>query len=182
MYFLSAPNEGSQQAGLRGFSLGQFADEDQTSRDAILKALQLNPVGGYVRGSAARKQLDDAINSVPVCSALQLAQQLLNGQGSLERLFRYRLDPATQQTLLKILAEKAKVCQQQQKDILRRKEEDARTMQEMLQQMCVTLRKEEPLIQELCRRTGEDSEQCRKFRAGVLESREQLRRQRFPCP
>jgi len=81
---------------------------------AINDALKLNPKGGYVRGSAARRQLDQAITSVPGDSAASIKTQLEKGQDPIGRLFRHRLHPVTQKVLLTILANKALEFQRSQ--------------------------------------------------------------------
>src|SRR5512135_3080791 len=96
-------NDQNQQAGLRGFSDSPPLDERQKSLDALLRALQLNPVGGYVIGSLARKRLEDAINIVPLTSALEICNQLSKGEGPLGRLFQYRLHKVTKDAMLHIL-------------------------------------------------------------------------------
>ena len=90
----------SKLAGLGG--LGQPSDTER-SIEAITKALEISPVDGYIKGSAARAKLHIAFLSVPLPSALALHQQLSAGTGALGRLFQYRLHPATMTWLLGIL-------------------------------------------------------------------------------
>ena len=98
----------SSANGMAGFRL-----EGETAA-AINDALKLNPRGGYVKGSAARRKLDQAITSVPGGSAASIKAQLEKGQDPIARLFRYRLHPVTQRTLLALLANKAYAFQRSQ--------------------------------------------------------------------
>src|SRR5947207_648701 len=100
MYFIPETNNRTQEVGLRGFGQPRDTSQRQESLDAVLRALQLNPVGGYVKGSSARKQLEEAFKSVPVTSALELFNQLRTGAGPLGRLFQYRLHDVTKHTML----------------------------------------------------------------------------------
>lgn len=174
-------NDRTQQAGLRGFAQAS-QDEYLKSLDAILKALQINPVQGYVIGSSARKRLEEAFESVPRSSALKLANQLLNKEGPLGRLFRYRLHTTTQQAMLFILARKAKESLQQEKEELRVQEEAVRQRKALHQQLCEMMRKEKLAVDELCKIVGEDSDQCKQHRRKSHEARLQLRAEGVICP
>src|SRR6266705_4897935 len=100
-------------AGLAEPQPGAF----QQSIQAIEKALKLNPVGGYVKGSAARAELDAAFASVPACDAVKLYRKLRFGTTPLARLFKYRLHPKTFGEMLEILKSKIPECL----DLLRQK-------------------------------------------------------------
>jgi len=170
-----------QQTGLQGFAQTPPLSEHQRSLDAILRVLRLNPVGGYVKGSSARRQLEEAFESVPPCSALELAQKLLKSEGTLEKLFRHRLATPTRQVVLQILIRKAKECQVQKKEELRLKEERHRKDEERRQLLCKISRTSDRLVEEFCRNTGEDSE-CRKLRSEAVKEREQFRMKGIHCP
>jgi hypothetical protein len=86
--------------------IGEFAQptsDAERSIEAITKALQINPVDGYITGSAARRKLHIAFLSVPLPSALALHDQLSAGTGALGRLFQHRLHRATRKWLLDML-------------------------------------------------------------------------------
>ena len=53
MYIVTKANDRIHQGDLRGIAQPS-QDEYRRSLDAILKALQINPVGGYVKESPAR--------------------------------------------------------------------------------------------------------------------------------
>jgi hypothetical protein len=165
----------------------------QKSLVAIRAALELNPRTGYVKGSPPRKQLDDAFESVPQCSAFELATQLLKGEGPLEKLFRYRLARPSQRAMFLVLMRKVNECQQQKREELRRIQEEQRRIQEEQrriqeeqrrrnEEICRNLMSKDVLIAEFCRLTGEGSDQCRKLRSGALKTREQIRMQGIRCP
>ena len=103
MYLITQANDRPQQVGLRGLSDPPLPCADKTGKDAIQCALQLNPAGGYVKGSRARRILDAAFASVPPSSAQKLHDQLADPRDTLGKLFRYRLARPTRQTMLKIL-------------------------------------------------------------------------------
>ena len=183
MYISHAPSDRDERTRFQGLSddapdLQQF----QKSLTAIRAALELNPRTGYVKGSPPRKQLEEAFESVPRSSALELAQKLLEKEGPLERLFRYRLHAATQQAMLWVLARKAKEFLQQQKEELRRMEEEERRRRDLELELCVNLKRDDSLTEEICRRTGESSDQCREFRSKALKTREQFRMAGVRCP
>jgi hypothetical protein len=103
------------------FQLSGFAEPQpepfQQSVQAIQKALDRNPVGGYVKGSAARAELDAAFASVPPCDAIKLYRELRFGTTPLARLFKYRLHPKTFREMLGVLKAKVPECL----DLLRQK-------------------------------------------------------------
>jgi hypothetical protein len=103
MYIAQAPSDRDEHARFQGLS-DDAPDPQQLQKSlaAIRAALALNPRTGYVKGSPPRKQLEEAFESVPRSSALELTKQLLEKEGLLERLFRYRLHAATQQAMLGI--------------------------------------------------------------------------------
>jgi hypothetical protein len=186
MYIAHTPSDRDEHVRFQGLS-DDAPDPQQLQKSlaAIRAALELNPRTGYVKGSPPRKQLEEAFESVPRSSALELTKQLLKKEGPLERLFRYRLHAATQQAILGILLRKAREFSQQLKEELRRKEEQRRRLEEQRRlhlELCAASKRRDSLIEELCRRTGEGSDQCRKFRSEALQTREQFRKDGFPCP
>jgi hypothetical protein len=85
---------------LAGFGeLAQPSDLDR-SKELLMKVLELNPAGGYVKGSAAGNRLRIAILTVPFGSAKTLHDQLKAGTGALGQLFQRRLHPETQKWVL----------------------------------------------------------------------------------
>jgi hypothetical protein len=97
---------GRPRAGIGG--LGQPTDEER-SREFLKKVLEINPPGGYVTGSSARRKLHVAILSVPLPSAKALHDQLKAGSGDLGRLFQGRLHTATRKWVLEKLARKHRI-------------------------------------------------------------------------
>jgi hypothetical protein len=100
----------SGQIGLGG--LGEPSTPLQNSLEKIKKALDLNPAGGYVKGSSARSVLDAAFASVPVCLAAKVFIELRFGNSPLARLFKHRLHPKTFREMLDILKMKVQMCLQ----------------------------------------------------------------------
>lgn len=100
----------SSQIGLAG--LGEPTTPLQNSLEKIKKALDLNPAGGYVRGTPARSALDAAFASVPVCLAAKVFIELRFGNSPLARLFKYRLHPRTFREMLDMLKTKVQMCLQ----------------------------------------------------------------------
>lgn len=74
------------------------------SKELLMKALEINPREGYVKGSRARTMLRLAVLSVPFSSAKALRDQLKAGTGALGELFQRRLHPETQKWVLDKLA------------------------------------------------------------------------------
>ena len=184
MYLSYGLSDQGDHTRFQGF-FGDTPDAQfQKSLAAIQAALELNPRTGYVKGSPPRKKLEEAFESVPPASAMDLTQRLLKNEGPLERLFRYRLHPATQGAILEgILLRKAKDFLQQKKEELRRRElERARMIEELRQKVCANMKAKDSLIEDLCRRTGEGSEECRNFRSQAIKGREEFRMQNIRCP
>src|SRR5215212_8113656 len=177
MYITLKPNNIPHQVQLRGFSEPSLSADHDRSVDAIRRALQLNPFGGYVKGSPARRALEEAFESVPSCSALKLGQQLMKSEGALEKSFRHRLHADTQKAMIQVLIRKAKECQEQEKAELRRMEEEERRrvgeFARTRQLICASLAKSDQLVEVLCKKSGESSDQCRTFRAKARKEREQ---------
>jgi hypothetical protein len=98
----------SGHAGLAGF--GEPTTPLQKALDEIKKALDLNPAGGYVRGSAARRVLDAAFGDVKPCLALAVFKELRFGNSPLARLFKHRLHPKTFREMLEMLKTKIFMC------------------------------------------------------------------------
>jgi hypothetical protein len=112
---------------------------------AIKRALQLNPVGGYVKGSCAREQLDAAFECVPLSSAQNLYDQLTDPRDILGKLFRYRLASPTRLTMLKILGRKA----EDYRALIRA--EEVRKIEEYRKNTCERWKKEDMSIESVCR-------------------------------
>ncbi|HEX6719834.1 MAG TPA: hypothetical protein VF088_22195 [Pyrinomonadaceae bacterium] len=170
MYFIYKPNT------RRGLGLAEPQDTSDRARslEAIKKALDLNPAGGYVKGSSARRKLEDAIKSVPVTSALEIFNQLRNGVGTLGKLFQYRLHDATKRTMLDILWLKHLEQQKQLKDaqeILKRACEEQK---QAIEKFRVAVRTMEDSVEQICKTTGEDSDACQKSRFTLLEAKTRL--------
>lgn len=96
--------------GLAGF--GEPTTPFQQSLARIKAALDLNPKGGYVRGTPARAALDAAFAAVPVCLAARVLIELRFGTSSVARLFKYRLHPKTFGEMLEMLKTKVQMCLQ----------------------------------------------------------------------
>src|SRR5688572_28835443 len=176
MYISHAPSDRDEYTRFQGLSDdAPDLQQLQKSLATIRAALELNPRTGYVKGSPPRKKLEEAFESVPRSTALELAQKLLEKEGPLERLFRYRLHTDTQRAMLLVLARKAEEFSQQQKEELRRMEEAQRRRRDLELELCAILKSQDSLTEELCRRMGEGSDQCRKFRSEALKTREQFR-------
>ena len=176
MYFVLQAHDRTQQAGLRGFAQIGDTSQRQRSLDAILRALQLNPVGGYVKGSLARKQLEEAFESVPPTSALEVFNQLGKGEGPLGRLFRYRLHDATQKAMLKILEIKINEQKRQQleaeqklKVVMEEQQKFLEKAQKELAKQCARLKDTKKGAEEVCKSQGEDSDLCQQVRFALLE-------------
>jgi hypothetical protein len=99
------------QIGLAGFA-EPTPTPLQQSFARIKAALDLNPKGGYVRGTPARAVLDGAIAAVPVCLAAKVFIELRFGTSPLAKLFKYRLHPRTFQEMLEMLKTKVLMCLQ----------------------------------------------------------------------
>lgn len=186
MYFIPQANDRTQQAGLRGFAQIRDTSQRQRSLDAILKALRLNPVGGYVKGSSARRQLEEAFESVPRTSALELLNQLRHGEGPLGKLFQYRLHDVTKESMLNILWRKHLEQQQQLQEaqqILRQACEEERRMIDQIRAAHTAL---DSAVERVCRSHGEDSDQCQRHRFERLEGKMRLddaiRQHGIRCP
>lgn len=147
MYFIPQGNDRPHQVGLRGFSDPPPRSEFDISKDKILRALRLNPVGGYVKGSSARRQLDAAVDSVPPYSALDLVRQLEKGKDTLGKLFRYRLADPTQRTMLKTLKIKEAEHLKRKNEVKRRAIEEAEADR---QKTCARWREEDMVIKSVC--------------------------------
>ena len=76
----------------------------------IKAALDLNPKGGYVRGTPARAALDGAFAAVPICLAAQVLIELRFGTSPVARLFKYRLHRKTFGEMLEMLKTKVQMC------------------------------------------------------------------------
>lgn len=118
-WYVKEPVERQQLSGLQcncsrpPFGLAGFAEPTtplQQHLARIKAALDLNPKGGYVRGSAARAALDSAIGDVPICLAPKVFVELRFGNSAVARLFKLRLHPKTFGELLEMLKTKVLMC------------------------------------------------------------------------
>ncbi len=168
MYFTTKENH---PGSVRAFGEPRDTSDTGRSLEAIRKALDLNPMGGYVKGSAARKKLDDALKSVPITSALEIFNQLKNRQDPLGRLFQYRLHDATKPIVLNILwtkhLEQQRVLKEAQ-DVLKRACEDQKIG---LERARVAIKTLESAVERVCETSGEDSDACQKARFEFLEAK-----------
>ena len=171
MYFTTKE---SHPSSLRGLGEPRDTSDRGRSLEAIRKALDLNPAGGYVKGSRARKKLDDALKSVPITAALEIFNQLKNGQGPLGRLFQYRLHDDTKPIVLNILwlkhLEQQRVLKDAQ-DVLKRACEDQKKSIETAR---TAIKELESAVERVCKTSGEDSDACQKARFNFLESKTRL--------
>jgi hypothetical protein len=186
MYFIPEANDRTQEVGLRGFAQPRDTSQRQKSLDAILRALQLNPVGGYVKGSSARKQLEEAIESVPGTFALELFNQLQRGEGLLGRLFQYRLHDVTKGTMLNFLWQKHLEQQRQLQEAQQALKQACEEEKKMIEQQDARLKAFESAVERVCKLNGEDSDACQKSRFELLEAKmkldETVRRHGLRCP
>jgi hypothetical protein len=110
--------------------LGDSEDEQiRKAANALKEALDLNPRGGYVKGSAARAALERAIDLLPDSGAGRLGMHLLQGSGPIAELFRHRLHPATQEAMMAILLKKAVASWKEKPAWLREAEREACVVQ-----------------------------------------------------
>lgn len=186
MYLIAKTNDQTHLSGLRGLAQPRDTSARQRSLDAILSALQLNPVGGYVKGSSARKQLEESFESVPVTSALEVHNQLKNGEGSLGRLFQYRLHDATKVVMLNILWLKHLEQQKQLKDAQEVLQKVCEDQKKMIERQRIALRDFENAVERVCKLSGEDSDACQKARFELLEYKtrfeDKIRTHAVRCP
>src|SRR5262245_44306368 len=89
------------EKGLAGFAEPTTPLQQALAR--IKTALDLNPKGGYVKGSSARAALDAAFLAVPVCLAAEVFTELRFGNSPVAKLFKLRLHPKTFNEMLNIL-------------------------------------------------------------------------------
>lgn len=101
-------NCGRGQFGLAG--LGEPTTPLQQNLANIKAALDINPKGGYVRGTPARAALDAAFGGVPVCLAAEVLIELRFGNSAVARLFKYRLHRKTRGEMLEMLKTKVQMC------------------------------------------------------------------------
>jgi len=162
MYFLENQNRLSEFAEPPPPTLAQ-------AKAAIMAALQRNPVGGYIINTEPRRALEAAFASVPPCSALDLAMELNRRETPLAKLFQYRLATPTRAAMRNILSQKMDECISQTS--LR---QDARTT------LCPMIKRGIADVAEICRITGNDSDNCKRARARELSMQENARR--INCP
>jgi hypothetical protein len=174
MYFIAAANDEIREGGLRGFAQPRDTSQRQQSLDAVLRALQLNPVGGYVKGSSARKQLEEAFESVPGTSALELFNHLRRGEGLLGRLFHYRLHDVTKGTMLNILWQKHLEQQRQLQEAQQALKQICEEEKKVIEQQAAGLKAFESAVERVCKVNGEGSDACQKSRFEFLEAKMKL--------
>ena len=119
-WYEKVPVEPKQLSGLqcncgRGqFGFAGLAEPNPTPLQQqlakIKAALDINPKGGYVRGTPARATLDAAFGGVPICLAAEVLLELRFGNSPLARLFKYRLHRKTFGEMLDILKHKVGMC------------------------------------------------------------------------
>ncbi len=168
----------------RGVGLAGPNDPPPHLNDALKgigKVLALNPKDGYVKGSAARSQLEASFNRVDDCIAVDLGRHLMSGQSSVARLFRQRLHSATRATMVMILVRKEQACQERRKVEIRRLEERQRRVDALRRKVCQILEESENLNAQLCQKAGESSDVCRAARSNLEKSRAELRASGTTC-
>jgi hypothetical protein len=111
-------------------SFAAFSGPSDEAMMRIQAALKLRPIGGYVKGSAARKALEEAVTSVPLTSASEIKLELTRGKGPTGQLFRNRLSPALQAEMVGILERKVIALGQQQEAERRRREAEKASQNE----------------------------------------------------
>lgn len=160
------------RSGLQGLSAPQPDAELQKSLAAIKKSLDLSPPEGYAKGSLARRRLEEAFESVPRSSAPGLFTQLKQGEGSLGKLFRYRLATPTREAMLDILKRKMNEFLRQQIEERRRLEAELQArLKELRDKVCPMLKEMDSKVEEICKLMGEDSDACQKARFEALGAR-----------
>jgi hypothetical protein len=173
-------------AALDGLAQPRDTSDRGRSIDAITKALQLNPAGGYVKGSAARRALDLAIASVPVTAARELHDQLTAATGPLGRLFRLRLHRATRATLLAVLWAKHLEQQKVLNDANVALKEACERAKARHSERRVRLAEYERAVDKVCRLSGEDSDDCQKARFDLAQAQtraaDDFRKHQASCP
>ena len=132
-----------------------------------------------MKGSVARRRLEEAFESVPRCSADAVGKRLLDGQTPLDKLFRHRLAGPTRLSMILILVRKAVECRNQLAAQLRRREEEERRQK---RQVCEFLEKQRRLTRDACNQLGQNSNECRALRAEMDEAVEEFRRAGITCP
>jgi hypothetical protein len=164
MYFLEHQNR-----------LSGFAEPPQPTlaqaKAAIMAALQLNPVGGYIINTPPRQALEAAFALVPPCSALELGMELNRKETPLAKLFQYRLATPTRAAMRNILSKKMDECTSKT-DLL----------QEARRTLCPMMKEMETKVAEICRIRGNDSDLCKQDRSQLLALQEKLRRAGINCP
>lgn len=174
MYFFPKTKDRPQVTGLRGLAQPRDTSDRGKSLEAIRKALDLNPVRGYVKGSSARRRLEDALRSVPLTSALEIFNQLKNGIGALGRLFQYRLHNATKRTMLDILWSRHLEQQKVARELEERFKKVCDEKKRDLEKLRITLKELEKSVEDVCKLAGEDSDSCLKARFELLATKTRL--------
>jgi hypothetical protein len=172
--YVPKANQRTQLAGLRGLAQLRDTSDRQRSLDAISKALQLNPVGGYVIGSSARRKLEDALKSVPVTSAFDIFNQLKNGVGSLGKMFQYRLHDATKIVMLNILWAKHLEQQKQLRDAQEVLKSVCEDQKKAIERRRALVKDLDEAVEKVCKLSGEDSDACQKGRFQLFEAKTRL--------
>jgi hypothetical protein len=172
--YVPKANQQTQLADLHGLAQPRDTSDHRRSLDAILKALQLNPAGGYVKGSSARTKLEEALKSVPVTSAFEIFNQLKNGVGSLGKMFQYRLHDATKLVMLNILWAKHLEQQKQLRDAQEVLKSVCEDEKKAIERQRAALKDFDEAVEKVCKLSGENSDACQKARFRLLEAKTRL--------
>jgi hypothetical protein len=169
----------SRHSRCRETGLGDPDDEQfRKAAAALQSALDLNPRGGYVKGSRAREALEKAIGNVPDSLATKLLDHLLNNTGPLAELFRYRLAPETQISMYKILLMKAQRDRDRTKERLDREirrrnqaqQEAERELRESNDRIRDMERRFCDTVNQICAVSGAASAQCAVARVKAVQN------------
>jgi len=152
------------------------SEEDQFRRGAaaLKAALDLNPRGGYVKGSRAREALEKAIDLIPDARAADFGIHLTTGSGPIAELFRYRLAPETLATVIDLLKNKAarevarvraeiRRREIERQQIERRIQQDEQRIRDLTRRLC-------DVINQVCGSEGNSSDQCTSARSMALQN------------
>ena len=107
-------------------------------------------MGGYVKGSSAGRQLEEAFEAVPRTSALELFNELRKGERPPGRLFQHRLSNVTKTAMLKILWRKH-LEQKQQLREAQKKVEQACEAKKGLEKARAALKSSDSEVEGLCK-------------------------------
>jgi hypothetical protein len=136
-----------------GFGLGDV-DPIQKSLATIRSLLERSPRTGYAKGSQARRQLEEAFNSVPLASAAKIFVELETGKGPVGKLFRSKLKATEQKEMLEILNKKVFENKRQEEEKLRMEAEKARQLEQARRKQQEEMRRKQGQAEatELCKK------------------------------